>query len=202
MTDDLNAFDFYSREEGSEPTPETGGVFGSGITLEELAARPGPYKALADELILVKAERDAKAEKERMAAEAAEAAESGFDTLSPERLQAALTAQAEGDRATGDAAWLAAREADIRVAYPDPEQAELKIAEEREALAAVNEFLGAPGPADVPAWREHQLAIVEEQRGVALARDLLLRDRSIEQDADEAAEGIRRSLESIAGVPG
>ena len=82
------------------------------------------------------------------------------------------------------------------------EAPELKIAEEREALALVNEFLGAPGPADVPAWVEYQTAQAEEKRAVALARDLLLRERTLEDDRREAEAGIRQTLESIAGVPG
>ena len=198
MTDEL---DYVSWRDAGEAESDPG-VFGSGITLDDLAARPGPYKDLWQELLVVKAEREVKAEKERLAAEAAEAIEAGFDTLSPERLQAALTAQAEVDRAAGDAAFLATREAAIRVAYPDPEQAELKIAEEREALAAVNEFLGAPGPADVPAWREYQEAVANEERAALTARDALLRTRSIEQDAAEAEAYVRRALEAAAEVGG
>jgi hypothetical protein len=195
MTDE---FDFYSRDE-TEPTQETG-VFGSGFTLEELAARPGPWKEMADELILAKAEREAKAVKERLAAEAAAAAESGYEALSPERLEALLTVQAEVERATGDAAYLAAREADIRAAYPDREQAELKLAEEADALALVNEFMRAPGPIDVVAYREHLEAVAATERAEVKARDMLLRERTLEDDARDAEAYVKAALEAAAGV--
>ena len=81
--------------------------------LTVLAQREGPWKELAQELLVVRRERAAKAEATVAAALAAEAVESGADLSDPD-IQAGLRAQVQIERAAQANAYLRWRESELR----------------------------------------------------------------------------------------
>jgi hypothetical protein len=162
--------------------------------LRTMAQRGGVTGQLASELLVAAEEREARAERERLANEASAAADEGFELFDSALLNTRLTAQAGTEREAADAAYLETKARALRAEHGD-ERAEHLMVHERAALAEMHAFMGDPGPMDVRAYREYEEAVFAAERGALAARDALIRGRSIEEDARDAEELNRRFLE-------
>jgi hypothetical protein len=140
------------------------------VTLEELAARPGQAGALARELLEIRKEREAKAETERLAAEAEAtltAGEPDFeDPIFLEGLRASVLAQ----RATSDASYIAGMRR-LREGQFGAETADRMLRDEADRSGRLDAWLTSSDPLhDHPAYRDHQRQQVEAARAREAAR--------------------------------
>jgi len=133
------------------------------LHLQAMADIGGVTGMLASELMEATNAREQKAEQERLAAEAlAGLASDAHDLDSPESL-VQLAALAAEERRKDSQAYLATREREYSSRYGDETAAEM-IANERAAIAQVEDFLGDPMPSDLAVIREHERRQVDRVR--------------------------------------
>jgi hypothetical protein len=176
MTDLYDALDEFEAERdegaGAHRAPSTDGVLGTEFTLEELAGRPGRWQELAQELLALRTERQAKAQTEALALAAERALDSGLVDFDDPAIQAGLRAQVESDRAAANDSFFRLRAAELRAKGFEGESVDLMLANDREAMAAVAEFMaGQDAMLDHPAYRAHETAVAVQARSSRFVRD-------------------------------
>jgi len=177
-------------------TPRTGegsNVFGTEFSLEELAARPGQWQALAAELIVARQEREAKAKAADDRA-ALEAMGGEFTDADPAILKTRLLAQVDADRASANEAFLEGRRALLAKQF-GAETVALLMRDEQAAIAKVAAFeAGAASGAamrEVPAFRDWEAEQAAEERARGFAARY---GRTLEDDLADAKRGIEDTL--------
>jgi len=188
--DDLEFLDDDESGEDDEKDEKDDGVFGTGLTLEELAARPGDAGALSRELLAIREERKAKAAAEEAAKAAAEALEAGtFDWDNPAALDA-LRGEVLARRAAADAgAEELIRQAAIAEGLGE-ESVAMKVANYRK-LSADSAWLVSSDPlTDHPAVIERAAQELARQREAQALSGF----RTLNDDAADAQKYIDEAI--------
>jgi len=166
------------------------------FSLDDLAAKPGRFQELAAELLVAREDRAAKAERDRLAAEADEAL--AFDTADwndPAFLDG-LRSQVLADRSVALTAYLGTRLRELSETW-GAETAREMMANERSALATVDTFTGQSDPLyDHPAYRKHEQTTALGARSAAYAD---IRASGADFGAGEAEAYIAAALNEARG---
>jgi hypothetical protein len=167
---------------------------GSGMTLEAVASGNGRMADIAQELLTIRAEREAKAEQERLAMEGEVVLDAGNANLDDPELRPVLLALVQDRREAVDQTFDRNYRQVLKARGTPADEIDSTMAGLKAQQAEIADWLGPPDLAELPEWRAHQRQKVEAARARKLATDLLLRDPGWQAELEAAQEGIRASL--------
>jgi hypothetical protein len=188
LDEDLDEFSNEVTEDVEEKAVQTAAE--RKAHLEKVKAKGGTLGQIASELLVAAAEREANAEKQRLADAADESLADGEEDWSSPDFLAGLREQVIADRAVASESYLQVRQKEYVKAY-GAESAVARMADERKDIAVLADFEGASDPVlDHPAYRQHARAASENARALAVARDRSMTPWNVlqaEAEADLAA---------------
>lgn len=159
----MSIYDGEYHDGGEVGAPADGGVFDSGFTLEEIAARGGCWSELAAELVAAREDREKRAAHERLIAEAETAleAEEELDLSNPAVLEA-LRAEGQAVIDAGNA-QLRAKTFEKNLDFHGAEAA-AQLADR--AVSDISWFDASSDPIHhSPTYQEHEHRQFEAERG-------------------------------------
>jgi hypothetical protein len=170
---DLDLDEDEDESEGAD-APKDEGVFGSGISLDELASKPGRWQELAAELLVAREERKAKRAADEAAKVAAEALEKDEFDWSNEAHIEGLRQEVLSRRAGAAASAEAGIKAAALARGFNADQADIEVANYK-AMAEASAWLdeGRDPLTEHEAYRERERGLVEAGK----AREVALRGR-------------------------
>jgi hypothetical protein len=197
---DLDSWDEEDeRDAGADDTKPVEAMaddfLGSGMTLEAVASGNGRMADIAQELLTIRAEREAKAEQERLAMEGEVVLDAGNANLDDPELRPVLLALVEDRRAAVDQTFDRNYRQVLRARGTPSDEIDSTMAGLKAQQAEIADWLGAPSLHELPEYRQHQRQKVETARAQKVATEVLLRESpGWRAEVEAADEGIHATL--------